>query len=443
MAGRATPAPPLQLAEGIDLIGEFEGSGYKEPHYIARRADGQVIQLSELLYRTADNVDGSRGYKAIADEVSQEFGRRVSEGNVQFLIEKKLRPLGVVKGADGSEPDVKKLDPFLALKFRTAVVPDWLTKTFTTIFKPLFWPPVIIAAVIALGALDYWLFAVHGIAQGARTMLYEPTFLLAVFGLVVVSAAFHEIGHATAVRYGGAKPGVMGVGIYLVWPAFYTDVTDAYRLGRGGRLRTDLGGIYFNGIFSLVTFGAYFLTGWEPLLFVIVLQHMEVLHQLLPFLRLDGYYIIADLTGVPDMFARIKPILKSAMPFSRTDDSVKELKPWVRMVVTLWVLALIPILLYVFGIMIISAPRLMATAWDSLVVQWGKTSTAFGDGQYAGVAAGGLQMGALSLPIAGMVASFGRLGKKITGSMWKRTDGRPIARGSFVIVALGLLAAVA
>ena len=38
----------------------------------------------------------------------------------------------------------------------------------------------------------------------------------------------------------------MGTGLYLVWPAFYTDVTDSYRLGRAGRLRTDLGGLYFN-----------------------------------------------------------------------------------------------------------------------------------------------------------------------------------------------------
>ena len=40
----------------------------------------------------------------------------------------------------------------------------------------------------------------------------------------------------------------MGAGIYMVWPAFYTDVTDAYRLPRRARLRTDLGGIYFNAV---------------------------------------------------------------------------------------------------------------------------------------------------------------------------------------------------
>ena len=121
--------------------------------------------------------------------------------------------------------------------------------------------------------------------------------MLLLLGLIILSAAFHECGHATACAYGGAKPGVLGAGIYMVWPAFYSDVTDAYRLGKGGRLRTDLGGVYFNTIFMLVTAAVYFWTRYEPLLVVIALQNIEIVHQFLPFLRLDGYYVVADLTG--------------------------------------------------------------------------------------------------------------------------------------------------
>ena len=39
-----------------------------------------------------------------------------------------------------------------------------------------------------------------------------------------------------------------------------------------------------------------------------------MMHQLLPFVRLDGYYILSDLTGVPDLFARIKPTLLGVLP---------------------------------------------------------------------------------------------------------------------------------
>src|SRR5215211_2302562 len=341
-------APPAadrpELAEGLDLIGEFEDSGFKQPQFIARRADGQVVQLTQLLYQISAQVDGRRDLGEIADRVSEESGRGVSADNVNFLIQKRLRPLGVLAARDGSSPRVQRSDPLLALKFRAALVPEWAVRAITTLFRPLFWPPVVVAMLVGLGVLDFWLFMVHGIAQSARDLTYNPVLMLMVFGLIALSAAFHECGHATACRYGGAKPGVMGAGIYIVWPAFYTDVTDAYRLNKVGRLRTDLGGIYFNAIFTLGTAGAYFLTGFEPLLLVMLVQQIEIVHQLLPFLRMDGYYILSDLTGVPDMFSRIKPTLRSLIPGRDNDARVDELKPWVRVAVTAYVLTLIPTL---------------------------------------------------------------------------------------------------
>ncbi len=135
----ATLAP--RLAEGIEMIGEYEGSGFKETPYIARRADGQTLQLTGLLYSVASHADGRRDFAAIAAAVSEDFGRKVSADNVRFLVEKKLRPLGVLAAADGSSPELERPDPLLALKFRTAVIPERFTRALTTLFRPLFWPP--------------------------------------------------------------------------------------------------------------------------------------------------------------------------------------------------------------------------------------------------------------------------------------------------------------
>ena len=118
---------------------------------------------------------------------------------------------------------------------------------------------MLILVLAGLVALDVWLFFVHGVAPGLRTALYDPVILIMVFGFVVLATAFHELGHATACRYGGARPGALGAGIYVVWPVFDCDVTDAYRLDKRGRLRVDLGGIYFNFIFALACGGAFFL----------------------------------------------------------------------------------------------------------------------------------------------------------------------------------------
>src|SRR5438552_1823128 len=66
-----SPGTPPRLAGGIDLIGEYENSGFKEAPYIARRADGQVVQMPKLLYFVAEAVDGRRNYSEIAEHASK------------------------------------------------------------------------------------------------------------------------------------------------------------------------------------------------------------------------------------------------------------------------------------------------------------------------------------------------------------------------------------
>jgi putative peptide zinc metalloprotease protein len=439
LSGSANGAPP-KLAEGIELIGEYEDSGYKDPPSIARRADGQVIQLPQLLFVVAEATDGRRTYEEIAEIVSEASGRGVSAENVEFLVDEKLKPIGVIAGEDGEAVERQKLDPLLALRFRVKVVPERVVHKITTVFYPFFYAPVVLAALAAFVGLDVWLFVFHGIAQPARELVYNPVLLFMLLGLVVVATALHEIGHATAARFGGAKPGVMGAGIYVVWPAFYTDVTDAYRLSRAGRLRTDLGGVYFNSLFALGTAAAYFLTGFEPLLILVVVQNFQILQQLMPFLRLDGYYILSDLTGVPDLFARIKPTLQSALPWNKADDRVTALKPWVRVTVTAWVVFLVPVLLLTFGMMVINAPRIFATAYDSFFVHLHKADDSFGSGQLAAGSLAGLQMVILTLPALGFVYSSTRAGGKAFGGAWRWSDGAPMRRFSVLGVTTALIA---
>src|SRR3954452_8226592 len=247
------PGAAFALADGVELIGEYEGSGFKEPPHLARRADGQMIQLSRLLYLVAAACDGQRDHEAVAEAVTARYGdRRVSARNVHVVAHSKLRPLGVLAQADGSTPTLPKRAPVMALRHRRRLLPE---RAVNVVARPFMWlhrPFALACVVLTLATFDAWLFWIHGVAGGIRAVLYSPALLLAVLASVVVATAFHEIGHASACRYSGARPSALGVGIYLIWPAFYCDVTDAYRLDRRGRLRTDLGGVYFNGIFALM-----------------------------------------------------------------------------------------------------------------------------------------------------------------------------------------------
>ena len=419
----------MRLADGVELLGEYEGSGFKEPRYLVRRPDGQMVQLTQLLYLIAEAMDGRRDLSEIAEIVGERYGRGVSADNVKTLVESNLAPDGLIAGHDGAQRQ-KAADPLLALKLKFTLLPAVAVNAVAGLLRPLFWPPVIVVALLAFGALDVWYFGVHGIAQSLRDLIYQPLIVLLIYGLLIVSIGWHELGHATACRYGGARPGRIGFGIYVVWPAFFTDVTDALKLGKGGRVRTDLGGMYFNVLFSLAVGGLYFLTRFEPLLVLIVMQHLLIFYNLMPFLRLDGYHAISDITGIPDLFGRLKPAVKSLVPGQETSKRVSELKPWARAVVTIWSVTAIPIVLYLFAMMVLSAPRVVATGWDSLQLKWDKLQESLEDNNNAAAGVAVIESVMIVLPASGMFVTFARVGKKTAGGLVNVTRDRPIVRGA-------------
>src|SRR5215469_6108439 len=95
---------PPRLAEGVELLGEYQGSGFKEPPALVRRADGQILQLPSLLYEVLKAIDGHRSYDEIASIVSDRVRRGLSGEDVEFLIDEKLRPQQLVAAPDGSSP---------------------------------------------------------------------------------------------------------------------------------------------------------------------------------------------------------------------------------------------------------------------------------------------------------------------------------------------------
>jgi putative peptide zinc metalloprotease protein len=291
--------------------------------------------------------------------------------------------------------------------------------------------------------VDWWLFAVHGLGGGIQQVLRDPADLLVVLGLSVATAVFHECGHATGCRYGGARPGVIGVGIYLVWPSFFTNVTDSYRLSRAGRLRTDLGGLYFNLIFMLALAGLYAATSAQVLLLVIAVTHLEMLDQLLPFVRFDGYFILSDLIGMPDLFARIMPIVKSVLPAGRRDPRVAGLRRGARIAVTGWVLCVIPLLTFTLGYMLLSLPGVDRALWRSARLQAHLMSAAVAGHYYALAAVDAVSIVLVILPGAGSLYIAARLARRVAtlGRRW--SAGRPARRCLATGTGLGVMAALA
>jgi putative peptide zinc metalloprotease protein len=420
-----------RLAAGVELIGEYQDSGFHQPRYLVRRADGQVLQLSRLLYLLAATVDGQRDQAQVASLLSAEFGKVVRPEQVGYLLDTHLRPVGIIAAdpqlgdtdtADshrapggGASARTAKSDPLLGLRFKVGVVPESVVWRIAGVFTPMFWPPVILAMLAGFVGLDVLIIAQGGLGQivpSAVALVYQPALTLLVLALMLASAVFHECGHVSACRYGGARPGVMGFGLYLVWPALYSTVTDSYRLGRLGRLRTDLGGVYFNAV-SIIGMSAAYLTTRTPwLLLAIVALHIETATQFLPMIRFDGYYILSDLIGVPDLLRWTGPVLASIIPGRAAHPRVLELKPWARRTITLWVLIVIPYLLYWLVGLLVMAPQVLPLVGQRLVELSHALSASAAAYHLAETTLDMIQIVLLVLPWAGTLLILGMMARQ-------------------------------
>ena len=413
LAARTSTAP--RPADGTELIGQYSGSGFTEPRYLACRGDGQVVQLSERVFLLARLVDGHRDLDDLAVALGAEIDRTVTAEQVAFLLDNRLRPAGLV--ASDAGPSLPACpDPLLMLRYRARLVSERVVWAIAGVLGPLFAFPVMALMLAGFAAVDVLILSGGGSGQilpSVRAFSDQPTLTVPVLAVILAVGAFHECGHAAACRYGGARPGAMGIGLYLIWPVFYSTVTDAYRLDRAARLRVDLGGVYANAVAMTVIGTAYLTTGSPWLLVVLVILHVETMWQFLPSVRLDGYYILADLVGVPDLFARLGPILRSALPGGGIHPRVAELTPVTRRIVGCWV-ALTMAFLGGWAVMfVLLAPQVLPAVLAALQGRLGATATAVRAADVTAAALGATQLMLLVLPYAGLILIAVNLGHRL------------------------------
>src|SRR4029077_13672359 len=254
------------LAAGVELVGELTDSAFRDPQWLIER-DSHFIQVPELIYRVAEHADGRRTLQEIASLVTASTGWSVTADHIREIVATKLIPVGIVTPAleGGVALPIARppaLSP-LQLRMRREVLGPRTIEPITNVLQLLYKPLFLVPLLIAIGITHGWLYFQHGLVASMRDIVYTPGALAAVLAFVLASVIWHEFGHASALRSGGGRARRIGFGHLLIFSAFYTDTTDAYRLGRWARVRTDLGGFYFQLIFTVPTVVLYFATRQE------------------------------------------------------------------------------------------------------------------------------------------------------------------------------------
>jgi putative peptide zinc metalloprotease protein len=418
--GAPTSPDRPRLAEGVFLVGVLPGSGFDATQFLVRRGP-QFVQVTELLFRTLEALDGRRTYGDIAERLTETTHWSVAPDQARLLVVEKLMPLGLVgQGAiaqastgltDETTEEVKIERSMLSVQAPRTLLGATAIDRVASVVHHVFAPIVAVPLLTLVIGAHAWMYLRHGVLNGLLEVLYAPGLLLAVVVLIVVAGIVHEFGHAAGLRYGGGRAGSMGVGLYLVYPAFYTDVSQSYAMPRTARLRTDLGGIYFHLLFALALIAIYQVTGLEVLLFAVLLIDIEAIRQLIPFGRLDGYWILADLTGIPDPLSQIPPFLRRAVSQERLGGArLPQLRPWVARTFVAYIALALPVIGLFILFLLSRLPQLVGLVWDALRLQAAQLMTAAMTSQTAIVILAVLQIALLGLELVATGFIVSKLG---------------------------------
>lgn len=240
------------------------------------------IQKADSLEKGIENFVISKNHKYSTAEINA-----VLQKNIYTIFEAKDKNSFLIKK---EMLDTKKLSFFS----------DFLKFLFK---KPLFYS--LFGISVLLNCVFYYFFF-SKVTAGAFD-IYTLLLLLAFF---VFSSFFHELGHASATKYYNIGHGSVGFALYWNIPVFYTDVSKIWELPIKKRCVVNLGGIYFQSILLIPILIIYFITQNEILKYIVLLTNINTLITLNPFFKFDGYWLISDICGIPNLRRRLNEFLK-------------------------------------------------------------------------------------------------------------------------------------
>jgi putative peptide zinc metalloprotease protein len=433
--GSALTDEAPRLAPGVELVGEQPHGGFQERQWLAER-DGRFLQISELLYRTLEQLNGQRGLDSIATRLSEVTDWAVTANDVRQLLDKQLIPAGLAVASDRADSAGATGAPAsaqaqrarsrprspLAVKARFTIADTFTLEPITRALRFLYAAPVTAIALAGILAAYLWLYLRHGMTGAMREVMFQPALLIPVIITFVLSAAFHELGHATALHYSGGRARGIGGGVYLVYPVFFTDTTEAYRLGRGARVRVDLGGFYFQLLAGagLIAVAAASGQGWMMLTAFAI--NVEAVRQLLfPFVRLDGYWLFADLTGIPDFFSHVRPFVRGLLPRSlRKGPTLPPLRRATRAIFIGYLTVGVPLLGFLLFQLATRTPGVTRVAWESFKIQETGLRYSLAHGDVAGALGSVAKIGLLAMPTVGTLVLSLVISTWTASVLWRR-----------------------
>lgn len=298
-----------KLKDNIELV-PFDTS-HKEQTYIVIHEDRRWHVL-DTLYHLMILIDGKRTVQQIAQSLSEKIHKTVTCEEVEAIIERMLKKNGLLECNEEVEMSKNQgKNKYMWLKI-PLLKPDFIEKfRFLSIFFHS--KAMVILTVLSIAIqLHAYIGRVTFDNFYDILRLNSPN-ILAVMIIVNLSTVFHEFGHMAAFMKYGLKPGNIGFAIYLTMPVLYSDVNSSWKLKRTQRAVIDIGGVYFAMVYCLLLCLIGVMQNNDIFVFASFIIFIFSLGNFNPFLKMDGYWLVSDLLGIPNLHKEVKGWIASIL----------------------------------------------------------------------------------------------------------------------------------
>lgn len=198
-----------------------------------------------------------------------------------------------------------KIQQFAEIKYQFKKSNDWLYNSFNRWAKYLYTLPAQIVLML-FSLIGIVLF--FTVAPQSIQFLANKSSWMMLTGAIITSSLIvilHELGHAYTTLYFKREVSGFGIGWYWIAPIAFTDTTDMWLSTPKERFFVDIAGNYANlivaGLFLLVGFFTHNPAILTYCWLVAFLNYISVITNLDPTFEFDGYYILSDLLGAPNL----------------------------------------------------------------------------------------------------------------------------------------------
>ncbi len=292
----------FELKPGAQIV-EFDSSTH-EKSYRVELVDGRHFQVNAKLYHLLEALRTPLTIPALAADFQQRSGQSIALDQLQQLNSQLLEQGVVVETGRtvvDSTDSIKNPTAYLGLHYRRDLLSPALLAPLARLLQVCFNRGVALILLAIIAGAHILAYREIGFPPDlAMEGVSWPLF----YGLFLVTILLHELGHLAACHRWHCPHGPLGVGLYFFYPVFYVDVTAAWRLNRHQRAIVDVGGVYIQLLCVPFALLLFWLTQDPTYLMLIAVIDLVILGNFEPFMKLDGYWLLSDLTGVPNLHAR-------------------------------------------------------------------------------------------------------------------------------------------